>query len=94
MSESRRPISVTILACVYLLVASAWIGFHLVVSAFHPVRELVIHAILFLVIPWISLAPSSPALFPPGRTCLDITSVVAEVPRSTDFLMCVGSWQM
>jgi hypothetical protein len=29
--------------------AILWIGFHVAISAFHPLRELVIHSLLFLV---------------------------------------------
>jgi len=99
MSISKRPVSVTILACVYLLVglggfafhfkelwarqpdafiiefvevvaivcgafllraqnwarwvAIAWIGFHVGLSAFHPLKELVIHSCFFALIVWI-----------------------------------------
>jgi hypothetical protein len=99
MSIGKRPISVTILACVYLLVgvggfafhfkelwarqpdalaiefveivaivsgvfllrglnwarwlAILWIAFHVVLSAFHPMSELVIHSLFFVVITWI-----------------------------------------
>ncbi len=98
MSISKRPVSVTILACVYLLVglggfafhfkelwakqpdafaiefvevvaivcgafllrgqkwarwlAILWIAFHVVLSAFHPLTELVIHSVFFVVITW------------------------------------------
>lgn len=99
MSIGKRPISVTILACVYLLVglsgfafhfkelwarqpdafiiefvevvaivcgafllrgqnwarwlAIVWIAFHVGLSAFHPLAELVIHSVFFVVITWI-----------------------------------------
>lgn len=99
MSISKRPVSVAILACVYLLVglggfafhfkelwarqpdafvvefveivavvcgvfmlrgqdwarwlAVVWIGFHVGLSAFHPLKEFVIHSVFFVVIAWI-----------------------------------------
>jgi len=99
LNPDKRPISVTILACVYLLVgaagvvfhfkelfarqpdavvvefveivavvcgvflmrgqnwarllALAWIAFHVVLSAFHPLKELVVHSVFFIVIAWI-----------------------------------------
>jgi len=33
--------------------ALAWIAFHVVLSAFHPLRELLVHSIFFIVIAWI-----------------------------------------
>lgn len=109
MAESKRPLLITILACVYLLVgiagfafhfrelltiqrdsiaveiaellavvcgifllrrqnwarwlALAWMAFHVIVSASHPVRELVVHAVLFVVIAWILFLPSTRRYF-------------------------------
>ena len=99
MQAGKRPIAVTILACVYLLVglggfvfhfkelvarqpdafviefvevvavvcgafmlrgqnwarwlAIVWIAFHVGLSAFHPLRELLVHSVFFVVIAWI-----------------------------------------
>ncbi len=109
MSISKRPLSVTILACVYLLVglggfafhfkelwarqpdafmiefvevvavacgafmlrgqnwarwlAIVWIGFHVGLSAFHPLRELIVHSVFFLLIAWILLRPDARQYF-------------------------------
>jgi hypothetical protein len=105
----RRPLSITILACVYLAVgaigfaahfrellaghqdavameitellailcgvfllrgdnwarwlALAWIAFHVVLSAFHAIPELVIHAVLCAVIAWILFRPAAARYF-------------------------------
>ncbi len=99
MQGAKRPISVTILACIYLLVGVAgfvfhfkelwtrqpdgfaielveivavvcgifmlrgqswarwlaivWMGFHVALSAFHPLPELIIHSVFFVAIAWI-----------------------------------------
>jgi hypothetical protein len=109
----KRPVSITILACVYLAVgiigfaahlrellaghhdavamevtelvailcgvfllwghnwarwlAFAWIGFHIVLSAFHAIPELVIHAVLGAVFAWILFRPESAWYFRGAR---------------------------
>jgi len=106
MNSVKRPISVVVIACLYLAVgvlgcifhfrellahhsdavwieltellaivcgafllrgdnwarwlALAWIAFHVVLSAFHNIRELAIHSALCILIAW--------ALFHPGAT--------------------------
>ncbi len=113
MSENKRPISVTILACVYLAVgalgfvahfrellagqpdavaieltesvailcgafllrghnwarwvALAWIAFHVVLSAFHAIPELVIHALFCAAIAWILFRPEAARYFRGAR---------------------------
>lgn len=98
MNTNRRPISIWVIACLYLAVgvlgfvlhfrsllahepdsiaievtefaaiiagvflllghnwarwlALAWIAFHVVLSIFHPIRELVVHAVLCALIAW------------------------------------------
>lgn len=105
----KRPVSVTILACVYLAVGAigfaahfrelvtwqqdavwveltelaailcgalllrgqnwarwltlAWIAFHVVLSMFHPLRELAIHGLFFVVIAWILFRSESGRYF-------------------------------
>ncbi len=109
MNGNKRPVSVLILACVYLLVgvagfvfhfhellatqrdavlvevtevlaivsgafllrrqnwarwlALAWIAFHVVISAFHPVQELVVHSLFCVVIVWILFRPAAARYF-------------------------------
>jgi len=109
MSGNKRPVSVLILASIYILVgavgfafhfhellaaqrdavlveitellamvsgvfllrgqnwarwlALAWIAFHVVLSAFHPVRELVAHSIFCVVIAWVLFRPASARYF-------------------------------
>ena len=109
MNSSKRPISVTILACVYLAVgvggfvahsrellarhpdavaievteltaivcgvfllrgqnwarwlALAWIAFHVILSAFHAIPELVIHAVFFAVFAWVLFRPEAARYF-------------------------------
>jgi hypothetical protein len=51
--------------------ALAWIAFHVVLSAFHPVRELVIHSLLCVAIAWILFRPAAGRYFrgtPAGPT--------------------------
>jgi hypothetical protein len=113
MNTPQRPVSVTILACVYLVVgaagfayyfrsllslqqdsvwavltellaivsgafmvrgrdwarwlALAWIVFHVVLSAFHSVRELAIHGLLCAVIAWILFRSQAARYFRSGR---------------------------
>ena len=43
--------------------AVAWIGFHVVLSAFHPVMELVFHVALFVVIVYVLFRPASRNFF-------------------------------
>jgi hypothetical protein len=107
--NSKRPIAVTVIACVYLAVgtlgfaahfhellarhpdalsieltelvavvcgafllrghnwarwvALAWIAFHVVLSAFHPIPELVIHAVFCAAIAWILFRPEAGRYF-------------------------------
>jgi hypothetical protein len=109
MNGNKRPISVTVLACVYLAVgavgfaahfhellarqpdavaievtelvailcgafllrgdnwarwvALAWIAFHVVLSAFHAIPELVIHALFCAAIAWILFRPEAARYF-------------------------------
>lgn len=112
MDPSRRPISIWVIAILYLLVgiagfiahfhsllarepdsiaieltefaaivagvflflgynwarwlALAWIVFHVVLSFFHPVRELIIHAVLCVLIAWGLFYPGANRYF--GRS--------------------------
>ncbi|HUN89455.1 MAG TPA: hypothetical protein VMU28_11720 [Terriglobales bacterium] len=43
--------------------ALAWMAFHVVISFFHPIRELAIHALLLAVIAWALLRPASAQYF-------------------------------
>lgn len=43
--------------------ALAWMAFHVVISAFHPLRELLVHAALFVVVAWILLRPPAGRYF-------------------------------
>jgi hypothetical protein len=107
--SDKRPLSITILACVYLAVgaggfivhfrellarhpdavaielteltaivcgvfllrgqnwarwlALAWIAFHVVLSAFHAIPELVIHALFFAGFAWVLLRPQAARYF-------------------------------
>jgi hypothetical protein len=109
MNANKRPISVTILACVYLAVgvggfavhfrellarhpdavgievteltaivcgvfllrgqnwarwlALAWIAFHVILSAFHPIAELIIHAVFCAVFAWFLFRPEAARYF-------------------------------
>lgn len=109
MNSNKRPISVTILACVYLAVgvggfavhfrellarhtdavgielteltaivcgvfllrgqnwarwlALAWIAFHVILSAFHAIPELVIHAVFCAVFAWVLFRPEAAGYF-------------------------------
>jgi hypothetical protein len=109
MNGNKRPISVTILACVYLAVgalgfaahfrellarypdavpieltelaaivcgafllrghnwarwlAMAWIAFHVVLSAFHQIPELIIHTLFCAAIAWILFRPEAARYF-------------------------------
>ncbi|HEV3149311.1 MAG TPA: hypothetical protein VGY94_00070 [Acidobacteriaceae bacterium] len=113
MISSKRPISVTILACVYLAVglggfvahfrellaghpdavaievteltaivcgvflfrgqnwarwlALAWIAFHVVLSAFHAIPELAIHAVFCAVFAWVLFRPEAARYFRGAR---------------------------
>ncbi|HEY2001783.1 MAG TPA: hypothetical protein VGG80_05665 [Acidobacteriaceae bacterium] len=113
MNANKRPISVTILACVYLLVgvggfavhlrellarhpdavgievteltaivcgafllrgqnwarwlALAWIAFHVILSAFHAIPELVIHAVFCGVFAWMLFRPDAARYFRGAR---------------------------
>jgi hypothetical protein len=114
MNANKRPISVTILACVYLAVgvggfavhfrellarhpdavgievteltaivcgvfllrgqnwarwlALAWIAFHVVLSAFHTIPELVIHAVFCAVFAWVLFRPEAARYFLGARS--------------------------
>ena len=113
MNANKRPISVTILACVYLAVgvggfaihfhellarhpdavgievteltaivcgvfllrgqnwarwlALAWIAFHVILSAFHAIPELVIHAVFCAVFAWVLFRPEAVRYFRGAR---------------------------
>jgi hypothetical protein len=113
MNANKRPISVTILACVYLAVgvggfavhfrelmarhpdavgievteftaivcgvfllrgdnwarwlALAWIAFHVILSAFHAIPELVIHAVFCAVFAWVLFRPEAARYFRGAR---------------------------
>jgi hypothetical protein len=111
MNSNKRPVSITILACVYLAVgiigfayhfrdlrqpdgigielteflailcgafllrgknwarwlALAWIAFHVILSAFHPFRELAIHGLFFAVIVWLLFRPEAARYFRGAR---------------------------
>ena len=113
MNANKRPISVTILACVYLAVgvggfavhfrellarhpdavgievteltgivcgvfllrgqnwapwlALAWIAFHVVLSAFHAIPELIIHAVFCAVFAWVLFRPEAARYFRGAR---------------------------
>jgi hypothetical protein len=113
MSADKRPISVTILACVYLAVgvggfvvhfrellaghpdavgielteltaivcgvfllrgqnwarwlALAWIAFHVVLSAFHAIPELIIHAVFCAVFAWVLFRAEAARYFRSAR---------------------------
>ena len=43
--------------------ALAWVVFHVVISIFHPLRELLIHAALCIVIAWLLFRPSTARWF-------------------------------
>jgi len=43
--------------------ALAWMAFHVVISVFHPWRELVIHAVFLLLIAWILFRPPAGRYF-------------------------------
>ena len=63
--------AVAILAGAFLLrghnwarwVAVAWIAFHVVVSAFHPVRELAVHCAFCAIIAWVLFRPAAARYF-------------------------------
>ena len=109
MNANKRPLSVTIVACLYLAVgaigfiahfrellaghqdavgievteaiailcgvfllrgqnwarwlALAWIAFHVVLSAFHTIPELVIHAMFCVVFAWVLFRPEAARYF-------------------------------
>jgi hypothetical protein len=52
--------------------AVAWIAFHVVLSAFGNVRELVMHAVLAVVITWLLFRPDTARWFRAERSDLDI----------------------
>ena len=39
--------------------ALAWIAFHVAISVFHPVRELVMHSVMCVVIGWVLFRPAA-----------------------------------
>ena len=109
MNPNRRPLSILVLACLYIAVggigfivhfhdllthpqegvwieltelvglisgvwmlrrqnwarwlALIWIVFHVILSVFHPLRELMIHATFCVVIAWILLRPAAARYF-------------------------------
>ena len=113
MNSHKRPLSVTILACLYLAVgaagfvghfkaslasprngiwieltelaaivcgvfllkgqnwarwaALAWMLFHVILSVFHPVRELVVHSFFCVVVAWILFRPAASQYFRRAR---------------------------
>src|ERR1051326_3887976 len=50
------------------LVALGWMAFHVVVSAFHPLRELALHALFCVLIAWILFRPTAGRYFRGART--------------------------
>jgi hypothetical protein len=48
-------------------VALAWIAFHVIVSAFHPAREFVIHLLFCAVIAWLLFRPDATRYFRGAR---------------------------
>jgi hypothetical protein len=109
MPSNTRPLSVTLVACLYILIgvvgfvfhfkellsrqpdavaieltelmgllagafmlrghnwarwlALAWIAFHVIVSAFHPLMELALHSVFLIVIAWVLLRPAGARYF-------------------------------
>jgi hypothetical protein len=109
MNSDKRPLSLTVLACVYILVgvagfvfhfkeavplnrdgalveltellavvagvfllrrqnwarwlALAWMAFHVIISAFHPLGVLLVHSGMLIVIGWIVLRPAATRYF-------------------------------
>ncbi len=43
--------------------ALAWVGFHVAISIFHPLRELLIHVALCIVITWLLFRPGTARWF-------------------------------
>ena len=43
--------------------ALAWVVFHVVISLFHPLRELLIHAVLCILIAWLLFRPGTAQWF-------------------------------
>jgi hypothetical protein len=43
--------------------ALAWIVFHVVISLFHPLRELLIHAVVCILIAWLLFRPATARWF-------------------------------
>jgi hypothetical protein len=48
--------------------ALAWIVFHVVISLFHPLRELLIHAALCVLIAWLLFRPATASWFKEVRS--------------------------
>ena len=46
--------------------AGAWMAYHVVLSAFHPVRELVVHALFLILIAYMLFRPAASAYFRSG----------------------------
>ena len=46
--------------------ALAWVVFHVIISFFHPLRELAIHAILCILIAWALFRPATTRWFRPA----------------------------
>lgn len=84
---------VAIVSGVYMLcglnwarwLALIWIGFHVVLSAFHPMGELVMHCLLLVVFTYFLFRPSASQYFQIAqneKASACIVSVAARVPRS------------
>lgn len=43
--------------------ALAWIAFHVVISVFHPVRELLMHSVICVVVAWVLFRPAASRYF-------------------------------
>lgn len=67
---------VAIVAGVYMLcrqnwarwLAMAWIAFHVALSMFHPVRELVMHSVICAVTAWVLFRPAAGRYFRGGQS--------------------------
>lgn len=47
--------------------AVAWVAFHVVLSAFHNIGELAVHAVMAVLIVWLLFRPESTRWFHPSR---------------------------
>jgi hypothetical protein len=48
--------------------AIAWIGAHVILSVFHPLRELAVHGLLFVIITYFLVRPEANRFFRSART--------------------------